>query len=45
MTLLMGAGAFVFSSTELMIIILAQQQHASAVVIGISSRGSREAFS
>jgi MFS family permease len=35
MTLLMGAGAFVFSGTELMIIILAQQQHASAVVIGL----------
>lgn len=35
MTLLMGAGAFVFSGNGLMIIILAQQQHASAVVIGL----------
>lgn len=35
MTLLMGAGAFVFSGNTLIIIILAQQQHASAVVIGI----------
>jgi MFS family permease len=35
MTLIMGAGAFVFSSTTLMIIILAQQQHASAAVIGL----------
>jgi MFS family permease len=35
MTLLMGAGAFVFSGNALMIIILAQQQHASAVVIGL----------
>jgi len=35
MTLLMGAGAFVFSGNALIIIILAQQQHASAVVIGL----------
>jgi MFS family permease len=35
MTLLMGAGAFVFSGNVLIIIILAQQQHASAVVIGL----------
>jgi MFS family permease len=35
MTLLMGAGAFVFSGNTLIIIILAQQQHASAVVIGL----------
>jgi MFS family permease len=35
MTLLMGAGAFVFSGTTLMIIILVQRQHASAVVIGL----------
>jgi len=35
MTLLMGAGAFVFSGNALIIIILAQQQHASAVVIGM----------
>ena len=34
MTLLMGAGAFVFSGNVLIVIILAQQQHASAVVIG-----------
>src|SRR5229473_3112919 len=34
MTLLMGAGAFVFSGNALIIIILAQQ-HASAVVIGL----------
>ncbi len=35
MTLLMGAGAFVFSGNTLIIIILAQRQHASAVVIGL----------
>jgi predicted MFS family arabinose efflux permease len=35
MTLLMGAGAFVFSGNALIIIILVQQQHASAVVIGL----------
>jgi MFS family permease len=35
MTLLMGAGAFVFSGNTLVIIILAQQHHASAVVIGL----------
>jgi len=35
MTLLMGAGAFVFSGNTLIIIILAQQQHASAVMIGL----------
>jgi predicted MFS family arabinose efflux permease len=35
MTLLMGAGAFVFSGNVLIIIILVQQQHASAVVIGL----------
>jgi MFS family permease len=35
MTLLMGAGAFVFSGNVLIVIILAQQQHASAVVIGL----------
>jgi len=35
MTLLMGAGAFVYSGYALVIIILAQQQHASAVVIGL----------
>jgi predicted MFS family arabinose efflux permease len=35
MTLLMGAGAFVFSGNVLIIIILAQRQHASAVVIGL----------
>jgi MFS family permease len=35
MTLLMGAGAFVFSGNALIIIILAQQQHASAVIIGL----------
>jgi len=35
MTLLMGAGAFVFSGNALIIIILAQRQHASAVVIGL----------
>jgi len=34
MTLLMGAGAFIFSGNVLIVIILAQQQHASAVVIG-----------
>ena len=39
MTLLMGAGAFVFSGSTLMIIILAQQQHASAVVIGLIFAG------
>ncbi|HLZ24139.1 MAG TPA: MFS transporter [Ktedonobacterales bacterium] len=35
MTLLMGAGAFVLSGNTLIIIILAQRQHASAVVIGL----------
>ena len=35
MSLLMGAGAFVFSGNVLIIIILAQQQHASAFVIGL----------
>jgi MFS family permease len=35
MTLLMGAGAFIFSGNTLIIIILAQQQHASTVVIGL----------
>jgi len=35
MTLLMGAGAFVFSGNTLIIIILAQSQHASVVVIGL----------
>jgi len=35
MTLLMGAGAFVFSGNTLVIIILAQRQHASTVVIGL----------
>jgi MFS family permease len=35
MTLLMGAGAFVLSGNSLLIIILAQQQHVSAVVIGL----------
>lgn len=35
MTLLMGAGAFVFSGYTLIIIILAQRQHASAVIIGL----------
>ena len=35
MTLLMGAGAFVFSGNTLIVIILAQQQHASALVIGL----------
>ena len=35
MTLLMGAGAFVSSGNTLLIIILAQQDHASAVVIGL----------
>ena len=35
MTLLMGAGAFVLSGNVLIVIILAQQQHASAVVIGL----------
>lgn len=35
MSLLMGAGAFVFSGNVLIIIILAQQQHASALVIGL----------
>ena len=34
MTLLMGAGAFVLSGNALIVIILAQQQHASAFVIG-----------
>jgi hypothetical protein len=35
MSLLMGAGAFVFSGRVLIIIILVQQQHAPAVVIGL----------
>lgn len=35
MSLLMGAGAFVFSGYVLLVIILAQQQHASAFVIGL----------
>ena len=35
MTFLMGAGAFVLAGNPLVIIILAQQQHASAVVIGL----------
>jgi MFS family permease len=35
MTLLMGAGAFVFSGNALIIIVLVQQQHASAVIIGL----------
>jgi hypothetical protein len=35
MTLLMGAGAFVLSGSTLIIIILAQRQHASAAVIGL----------
>jgi MFS family permease len=35
MTLLMGASAFIFSGNVLIVIILAQQQHASAVVIGL----------
>jgi len=35
MTLLMGAGAFVLSGNVLIVIILAQQQHASAIVIGL----------
>jgi len=35
MTLLMGAGAFVLSGSALIVIVLAQQQHASAVVIGL----------
>ena len=35
MTLLMGAGAFVFSGNTLIIIILAQQHQASAFVIGL----------
>ena len=35
MTLLMGAGTLVFSSNTLLLIILAQRQHASAVVIGL----------
>jgi Transmembrane secretion effector len=35
MSLLMGAGAFVFSGNVLIIIILVQRQHASAVVIGL----------
>jgi MFS family permease len=39
MTLLMGAGAFVLSGNTLFIIILAQQQHASAVVIGLIFAG------
>ncbi len=39
MTLLMGAGAFVFSGNTLLIIILAQRHHASAVVIGLIFAG------
>jgi MFS family permease len=35
MTLLMGAGAFVSSADGLLIIILAQRQHASAAMIGL----------
>ncbi|HEX6819653.1 MAG TPA: MFS transporter [Ktedonobacterales bacterium] len=35
MTLLMGAGAFGMSGGSLVIIVLAQQQHASAAVIGL----------
>lgn len=35
MSLLMGAGAFVYSGYVLIVIILVQQQHASAFVIGI----------
>jgi MFS family permease len=35
MTLLMGAGAFGMSGESLVIILLAQQQHASAAVIGL----------
>jgi MFS family permease len=35
MTLLMGAGAFTLSADSLIIIVLAQRQHASAVVIGL----------
>lgn len=35
MTLMMGGGAFVFSGNVLIIIILAQHQHASATVIGL----------
>jgi MFS family permease len=35
MTLMMGAGAFVFSGNALIVIILAQRQHASAMVIGL----------
>jgi MFS family permease len=35
MTLLMGAGAFAVSADSLIIIVLAQRQHASAVVIGL----------
>jgi MFS family permease len=35
MTLLMGAGALVIPSSELLIIVLAQRQHASAAVIGV----------
>jgi MFS family permease len=35
MTLLMGAGALIFSGNVLIVIILAQQQHASAVIIGL----------
>jgi Transmembrane secretion effector len=35
MTLLMGAGAFALSADSLIIIVLAQRQHASAVVIGL----------
>jgi len=35
MTLLMGAGALIFSGNVLIVIILAQQQHASAFIIGL----------
>ena len=35
MTLLMGAGAFVYLGNALIVIILAQQQHATAFVIGL----------
>lgn len=34
MTLLMGAGAFFFAGSTLVIIVLAQQRHASAVIVG-----------
>jgi MFS family permease len=35
MTLLMGAGALILSGNALIVIVLAQQQHASAVIIGL----------